>query len=68
MNNKQKLKEILLICEAYGGTDGSNHKQYALDQIVRIITGDQYKYWREGYEEWNDDRTDFQYWWDDGVT
>ncbi len=35
---EKKIKEkILEIIERYGGIDGGHHKQWVLDQIVRII-------------------------------
>jgi len=36
----------------YGGIDGSHHKQWLLDQVVRILCGDDYQDW---VDSWNDE-------------
>lgn len=38
-SDTKKLKEILEIIDRFGGFDGEHHKQYVLDQIVRIACG-----------------------------
>lgn len=46
---KQKMTEkeqkVLDLIEQYGGIDGAHHKDWLLDQLARILTG-------EGYEAW----------------
>lgn len=36
--------KILQLIKKYGSIDGAHHKQWVLDQIVRIITVDDYGY------------------------
>ena len=64
-NNDRKILDLI---GQYGGVDGSHHKQWVLDQIVRTILGEQeaYKIWvncynnvvnsdgeEEEYDEWD---------------
>ena len=39
---------VLELINSYGGEDGSDHKQWVLDQIVRVLTGCQFKGKTEG--------------------
>lgn len=44
-----KEEQILNLIENYGGIDGNHHKQWILDQIVRILVDD-YEGWVWKYE------------------
>jgi hypothetical protein len=60
--NAQK-KALDLIGE-YGGIDGGHHKQWLIDQLVRVLAGD--------YTEWVRDYKDGEegpdtYGWDEGI-
>jgi len=62
-NAKIKVaKEIIL---EYGGIDGDHHKQWLLDQTLRILCGDDYELvlnaWRLGEDG------PFTYEWDEGI-
>ena len=63
----EKILDIVEIIHQYGGIDGEHHKQWVLDQIVRIAMGND-----GGYEAWvrdhcaGKDGTD-TYEWDEGV-
>jgi hypothetical protein len=51
----QQIQEVLDLIDRCGGIDGDHHKQWVLDQVVRILTGDGYGAWvasreKEGYE------------------
>jgi hypothetical protein len=45
----------------YGGIDGGHHKQWVLDQTLRILLGDGYQQWLSNYCE------DGRYEWDEGI-
>lgn len=45
MKNKEKIKSALNLIYQYGSIDGGHHKQWVLDQVVRILTGDKYNEW-----------------------
>lgn len=47
---KQKLSKIKKMIEEYGSFDGSDHKQWLLDQVMRIIEGDNYENWAKESE------------------
>jgi len=40
-----KIKKALNMIASYGGYDGAHHKDWVLDQVVRILTGDNYDKW-----------------------
>jgi hypothetical protein len=61
------INEALDLIIQYGGTDGSHHKQWVLDQVVRILVGDE-----ESYEGWLEEYQDGEsgphtYEWDEGI-
>jgi hypothetical protein len=39
VTNKEKIKIALDFAYSYGQADGAHHKAWAIDQIVRILTG-----------------------------
>ena len=51
MKSKARLREIMRLVEQMGGgSDGGHHKQYLIDQIVRVVQGDNYDQWRYDFE------------------
>ena len=44
-SEKLQIMRALNVIHDYGGNDGAHHKDWVLDQVVRLLTGD-------GYEEW----------------
>lgn len=49
MNHEKRIEEALEIAFQYGNIDGAHHKAWAIDQIVRTLTGDQYAKWVVDY-------------------
>ena len=39
MSEKERIKQALAEIASFGDTDGGHHKQWCLDQVVRILTG-----------------------------
>ena len=63
---EQRIKKALGIAWSYGCIDGSHHKMWVIDQMVRVLCGsnEEYGKWIEAYESpvGND------YWkWDSGI-
>lgn len=56
----RKIEEALNIINNYAGQDGGSHKQWCIDQVVRILAKD-YKKWVAEYENGG------EYKWDVGV-
>lgn len=48
-NYKAKIRSALDIIFQYGGIDGGHHKQWVLDQVVRVLSDD-YEKWLSEYE------------------
>lgn len=58
--------ETLDLITRYGGIDGSHHKQWVLDQIVRKLVGPEaYEQWVKDYEAGPDDLKTYS--WDTGI-
>ena len=49
---EERIKKALEIAWRYGQIDGSNHKMWVIDQIVKILCKDEKEYsdWVERYE------------------
>jgi hypothetical protein len=58
-------EKVLDMASEVGGIDGGHHKQWALDQIIRLLTGDGYDAWVERYEAGHDGPQ--TYLWDTGI-
>jgi len=67
MNTGNRILKAVEIILNYGGTDGGHHKQWVLDQTLRILMGDEYANTIELYEEPVDDNGDKMYEWDTGI-
>jgi len=61
----ETCKKVLKIAGEDGSYDGSHHKQWALDQIIRLITGDKYDEWLKAYMDGEDGPE--TYYWDEGI-
>jgi hypothetical protein len=61
----ERIEFAIHMAMDYGSTDEPHHKQWALDQVVRILTGDRYD---EVVREWcaGEDGPD-TYSWDEGI-
>ena len=43
MDEGEKIQKALKIAQEYGDTAGASHKQWVIDQMVRALTGKEYK-------------------------
>ena len=39
MGDKRKISKAITVAVQYGGIDGSHHKDWVIDQMVRCLTG-----------------------------
>ena len=67
-SSTKRIKEALEVIAYYGNVDGAHHKQFALDQIARILTGTEEKYyeWVSQFMEEDEDGRMVTYW-DEGI-
>ena len=42
MESKDRIKKAIDIALDYGGCDGGHHKMWVIDQMVRVLAGDDY--------------------------
>lgn len=43
MTTEQRITAAIGIAVKYGGIDGAHHKDWVIDQMVRILSGDDYE-------------------------
>lgn len=44
-SHSEQIAQALDLIRKYGGIDGAHHKDWVLDQVVRILTGSNYEAW-----------------------
>lgn len=70
MKSKEKLAEIMRLIHTEGGGDGDHHMRHLIDQIVRVVQGDNYDKWRYDFE-YGDGQGGYYsekfYEWDEGI-
>lgn len=67
MTDNQKIEKKLNLIYKYGGIDGGHHKQWLIDQIVRVLLNSEKKYveWVKTYCEGADGANTYE--WDEGI-
>lgn len=65
MRPQTKIDEALNMIDECGGFDGGHHKQWVLDQVVRILTQENYNEWVREYEDGCDGQNTYS--WDIGI-
>lgn len=58
---KKRIEDALALAWQYGQIDGGHHKMWVIDQMVRVLLGDEYEKWVKEYEG------DDEYEWDVGI-
>lgn len=61
----RRISDALAIARAYGQDDGSHHKAWVIDQMVRALTGDEYKAWVATFCAGEDGPESYE--WDEGI-
>lgn len=61
----QRIVEAIDVLLRYGQIDGSHHKMWTIDKVLRILTGDKYNDIIEMYKEGEDGADTYE--WDCGV-
>lgn len=64
-NNKQRILDAIKIGLQYGQVDGSHHKMWVIDQMIRELTGENYDDFIKEYRKGEDG--DDTYEWDCGI-
>jgi predicted alpha/beta-fold hydrolase len=42
-SEKERIDEAVALAVRYGGIDGAHHKTWVIDQMVRVLAGDEYQ-------------------------
>lgn len=45
MTDAEKIEAALEVLERYGQIEGDHHSKWVIDQVARILLGDQYQAW-----------------------
>lgn len=66
---KERIDKALELAWQYGQIDGSHHRVWVIDQMVRALIGNEedYKKWVEAYETPLSENEDDYYEWDAGI-
>lgn len=48
---QERIDRAVELIGEYGYIDGGHHKQWLLDQVARVLLGDEYEEWAAGDEE-----------------
>lgn len=59
------VEQALELIKMFGGIDGAHHKQWVLDQVVRILTAESYSKWIAEYKHGDDGPETYE--WDEGI-
>lgn len=43
LSDKERIQKAIEIAVQYGGIDGAHHKDWVIDQMVRVLAGDEYE-------------------------
>lgn len=63
--SEDKIQAALAMIGEFGGYDGGHHKQWVIDQVVRILTGDEYDDWIIDYCGGENGPDTYE--WDEGI-
>ncbi len=68
MTNPERIEAAIAIAERYGGIDGEHHKQWVIDQMLRVLmTPERYEeFWRTRTNG-PDGEPDYYMPWDTGI-
>ena len=61
MTDKGKIHQALGVAFRYSQIDGDHHKAWVIDQIVRILAGDEYESFIKGYRNGEDGTETFEW-------
>ena len=64
MTNNERIEKALEIAFQYGGIDGSHHKMWVIDQMIRVLEPN-YEFWIEIHNEGDEGPNTYE--WDCGI-
>ena len=62
---EKEYRNIMRLIEQFGGIDGEHHKQWVIDQIVQVLTGEDYPEWVADMKDGEDGPDTFT--WEEGI-
>ena len=66
MTDRERIEAALRRIHSSAGVDGAHHKQWVLDQVVRVLAGDGYDAWCRAWSD-GEDGPDTYGEWDKGT-
>jgi hypothetical protein len=63
---EQRVRDALEVAEKYGQIDGSHHKMWTIDKMVKILCGSKQNY-DKFVEDFEDENGEHVYTWDTGI-
>lgn len=65
MTSEVRIQKAIELAVQYGGIDGDHHKAWVIDQIVRVLAGDNYETIVKEAKDGEDGPDTYE--WDEGV-
>jgi hypothetical protein len=65
MTSEERIKKAIEIALRYGCIDGCHHKAWAIDQMVRLLAGEQYEKIVTDFQQGEDGPNTYE--WDEGT-
>ncbi len=65
MDAAKQIEAALKVAQRFGGIDGDHHKTWVIDQMVRKLTGPDYKQWVKDQKAGEDGPQTYD--WDTGI-
>lgn len=65
LTDEQRIVKAVAVAMEYGQFDGDHHKQWALNQVVRILAGNEYNSVIAAFENGEDGPQTYE--WDTGI-
>lgn len=65
MTNSEKIAEAIRLGLSFGDRDGGHHKMWVIDQMIRILSGDNYDNLIKEYSNGEDGENTYE--WDCGI-
>ena len=65
MTDRERIVKALELATDYGNIDGAHHKAWVIDQLVRVLAGENYEGWVRFAKRGSDGPDTYS--WDEGI-
>lgn len=65
LSNDEKIQQAIQLIDDFGSTDGEHHKMWVIDQLARILAGENYALFIKQIKHGEDGPNTYS--WDEGI-